>query len=171
MNYTGNTNRRAVEWVFGGFPLSVQGDVTTESGGMNRSSNTLLFCPVRAVTVTVRRMRPLRYQRFQVCNVCLRHKRLQWDEPVGGSRAFGASGWNRPLTLPRLDAKFDAGRAKQEARERIRDANRKVRRSLVYSCTGMCRILYFYYITFGWWCHKCCRVRLRRLISVMEGPC
>ncbi|CAM9648035.1 unnamed protein product, partial [Ascophyllum nodosum] len=49
----------------------------------------------------------------------------KWDEPVGGSRAFGASGWNRPLTLPRLDAKFDAGRAKQEARERIRDANRK----------------------------------------------
>lgn len=51
----------------------------------------------------------------------------QWDEPtVGTSRVFSASGWNRPHTLPRLDAKFDAGRAKREARERIKDALRKV---------------------------------------------
>ncbi|CAM9424108.1 unnamed protein product [Laminaria digitata] len=31
-----------------------------------------------------------------------------WDEPLGPSRVFSASGWNRPNTLPRLDAKFDA---------------------------------------------------------------
>ncbi|CAM9559859.1 unnamed protein product, partial [Hapterophycus canaliculatus] len=50
---------------------------------------------------------------------------VQWDAPHGAARVFGASGWNRPHTLPRLDEKFDAERAKAEARERIKDQNKK----------------------------------------------
>lgn len=52
---------------------------------------------------------------------------MQWDEPMGAPRIFGASGWNRPLTLPRLDVKFDVERAKREARDRIKNAHIKVR--------------------------------------------
>lgn len=50
----------------------------------------------------------------------------KWDEPVGAARVFGASGWNRPITLPRLDPKFNVMKAKQEARDRIKEAHRKV---------------------------------------------
>ncbi|CAM9919098.1 unnamed protein product, partial [Sphacelaria rigidula] len=32
----------------------------------------------------------------------------KWDEPQGAARVFGATGWVRPHTLPRLDNKFDA---------------------------------------------------------------
>ncbi|CAN0534386.1 unnamed protein product, partial [Ectocarpus sp. 12 AP-2014] len=49
----------------------------------------------------------------------------KWDAPLGASRVFGASGWNRPASLPRLDEKFNYERAKQEARERIKDQHRK----------------------------------------------
>ena len=52
----------------------------------------------------------------------------QWDGPLGAARVYRASGWNRPSTLPRLDDKFDAERAKREARERIKEALRKVGR-------------------------------------------
>ena len=63
----------------------------------------------------------------------------QWDEP-GESRGFAASGWNRPQTLPRLDEKFDAVRAKREARERIKDALRKVSR--------VCGVLFLFFLFF-----------------------
>lgn len=72
---------------------------------------------------------------FYILNVRVMYVRVidlfllcrQWDEPVGAARVFGASGWNRPLSLPRLDPKFDVGRAKQEARDRIKETQRKVR--------------------------------------------
>lgn len=52
----------------------------------------------------------------------------QWDTPPGqaGARAYHAMGWNRPPSLPQLDHKFNAKRAIQEARERIRDQHKKV---------------------------------------------
>ncbi|CBN78798.1 GTB1; RNA binding / hydrolase, acting on ester bonds, also similar to transcription elogantion facto [Ectocarpus siliculosus] len=31
----------------------------------------------------------------------------KWDAPLGATRVFGASGWNRPASLPRLDEKFN----------------------------------------------------------------
>lgn len=52
---------------------------------------------------------------------------MQWDgPPQGGHSHYGASGWNRPSTLPSLDKQFDVERAKKEARERIKDQHRKV---------------------------------------------
>lgn len=60
------------------------------------------------------------------CCVGLFSPSPQWDEPQGAARVFGATGWVRPHTLPRLDNKFDVAKAKQDARDRIKNAQRKV---------------------------------------------
>ena len=47
---------------------------------------------------------------------------VKWDAPHGQNtnRGFGITGWNRPDSLPPLDAKFNFEKAKKEAIERIK---------------------------------------------------